>query len=243
MNMEEIKIATGNDKIVDVHPSTFKESIYKYFALFEHMAEEHNLTLLESELQQIYNIVNKDLDNENQQLLQELRKTQAQYEGVVQQNKELQQDLKNSELETSSLLNLLNIACNSLAEIQRHTNCQRVSHRYECNTCDIFALNNHSNCAFNIAKEARKKCGDVHGTKRTLNPFADDYFRNLTYAEIAELAKKSIRLTTENCEMQHKIEDYIEGQCSNCEKTSEHCEFCDIQDLKKITGGGDDTAN
>lgn len=32
-------------------------------------------------------------------------------------------------------------------------------------------------------------------------------------------------------------EEIIEGQCSNCEETSEHCEFCDIQDLKKITGG------
>lgn len=38
------------------------------------------------------------------------------------------------------------------------------------------------------------------------NPFADEYFSGLTYTEIAELAKKSIRLTTEHCEDLHKIE-------------------------------------
>lgn len=65
-------------------PSEIKESIYKYYALFDHMASEHNLTLLESELQQIYNIVNKDLDNdiqariyENNTLRTELEKTKS----------------------------------------------------------------------------------------------------------------------------------------------------------------------
>lgn len=42
------------------------------------------------------------------------------------------------------------------------------------------------------------------------NPFADEYFSGLTYAEIAELAKKSIRLTTEHCEDMHKIEELEE---------------------------------
>ncbi len=49
------------------------------------------------------------------------------------------------------------------------------------------------------------------------NPFSDEYFRNLTYAQIAELAKKSIRLTTEHCEDSHKIEELQQ----KCEKLDE----------------------
>lgn len=36
--------------------------------------------------------------------------------------------------------------------------------------------------------------------------FNDDYFKNLSYEEIAQLAKKSIRITTDNCNLQDKIE-------------------------------------
>lgn len=49
------------------------------------------------------------------------------------------------------------------------------------------------------------------------NPFSDEYFSGLTYAEIAELAKKSIRLTTEHCEDLHKIEELQQ----KCEKLDE----------------------
>lgn len=41
-------------------------------------------------------------------------------------------------------------------------------------------------------------------------PFDDDYFKNLNYEQIAELAKKSIRLTAENCTLRHKLEDIAE---------------------------------
>lgn len=49
------------------------------------------------------------------------------------------------------------------------------------------------------------------------NPFSDKYFSGLTYAQIAELAKKSIRLTTEHCENLHKIEELQQ----KCEKLDE----------------------
>lgn len=241
MEKEEIKIAVAADKIVDVHPSEFKKSIYKYFALFEHMADEHNLTLLESELQQIYRIVNNDLDSENQQLLQELRKTQAQYECVVQQNKELQQDLIHKN-------NLLIAKDAKIASMQKACDPQIIEDACSFVHSLFEMLEKEKITVFKFADETvaeLKRIGNALNDYQEgkPNPFADDYFRNLTYANIAELAKKSIRLTTENCEMQHKIEDYIENQCSNCEETSEHCEFCDIQDLKKIIGGEDDTAN
>ena len=121
---KEIKIATANGKIVDVHPASVKESIYAYYALFEHMANEHNLTLLESELQQIYNIVNKDLENDIQTRINENNKLRAEL-GAVQEK---------------------------------------------------------------------------------LKPFEEDYFKGLTYEAIAELAKKSNRLTKENSKLIKKIE-------------------------------------
>ena len=42
--------------------------------------------------------------------------------------------------------------------------------------------------------------------KKELEPFQDDYFRSLNTQHIAELAKKSIRLTEENREMVHLLE-------------------------------------
>ena len=38
----------------------------------------------------------------------------------------------------------------------------------------------------------------------------DGYFNNLSIEQIFELAKKSIRLTDDNCEMRHKLEDIEE---------------------------------
>lgn len=38
----------------------------------------------------------------------------------------------------------------------------------------------------------------------------DNYFKNVGVKEIFELAKKSIRLTDDNCRMQHKLEDIAE---------------------------------
>ncbi len=49
-------------------------------------------------------------------------------------------------------------------------------------------------------------------TKR-LAPFEDEYFKGLDTKQIAELAKKSIRLTTENRKLENKLSD-IAGICS-----------------------------
>lgn len=53
-------------------------------------------------------------------------------------------------------------------------------------------------------------------TKEKIKPFADEYFSGLTYSEIAELAKKSIRLTKEHCSDLRKIEELQQ----ECEKLS-----------------------
>ena len=41
-------------------------------------------------------------------------------------------------------------------------------------------------------------------------PFEDDYFKGLTYEQIAELAKKSIRITADNIELNDSLEDMNE---------------------------------
>ena len=125
---KETKIATEKDKIIDVRPATVKESVYAYYALFEHMADEHNLTLLESELQQIYNIVNKDLENDIKTRINENNKLRA----------------------------------------------------------------------------------ELVATQENLKPFKDSYFEKLTFEEIAELAKKSIRIAADNSELEDKIEKLSE---------------------------------
>lgn len=49
--------------------------------------------------------------------------------------------------------------------------------------------------------------------RKALEPFEDEYFKGLDTKQIAELAKKSIRLTTENRKLENKLSD-IAGICS-----------------------------
>lgn len=57
----------------------------------------------------------------------------------------------------------------------------------------------------------------LQATKQALEPFQDEYFKGLDTKQIAELAKKSIRLTTENRKLEcvfDEIEKFM------------HYEFC-----------------
>lgn len=42
-------------------------------------------------------------------------------------------------------------------------------------------------------------------SEEDIKPFLDPYFKGLDFKTIAELAKKSIRITAENCKLEHKI--------------------------------------
>lgn len=75
---------------------------------------------------------------------------------------------------------------------------------------------------------------------KDLAPFNDDYFKGLTYEQIAELAKKSIRLTSEN----RNLEDLLQEIKAIAENREIFCEYCDeftcddcgyIKILQKIT--------
>lgn len=65
-------------------------------------------------------------------------------------------------------------------------------------------------------------------------PFDDECFKGLSYEMIAQLAKKSLRLTSDNCKMRHAIEDSYEILCnypqddriSQCIKLLGECSIC-----------------
>lgn len=63
-------------------------------------------------------------------------------------------------------------------------------------------------------KELLHDCNscNFHKYKQALEPFEDEYFKGLDTKQIAELAKKSIRLTTENRKLENKLSD-IAGIC------------------------------
>ena len=126
-----------------------KKDVDYNYTIFEYFAEQHNLTLLEGEINDIVHLVNSALITELQAKGAELQAAVNQYNAVVQQNKELQQEL-----------------------IQ---------------------------------------------TKEKIKPFADEYFSGLTYSEIAKLAKKTIRLTTENRNLETALEE-IDRVIKNLEK-------------------------
>lgn len=72
--------------------------------------------------------------------------------------------------------------------------------------------------------------------RNALEPFQDEYFKGLDTTTIAELAKKSIRLTTENRKLEAALEEIEEEikkyQCDNCEEF--HCDSCDMKDILDI---------
>ena len=65
----------------------------------------------------------------------------------------------------------------------------------------------------NESIQAAKCCECERGTVQEysdlmckLQPFQDDYFKSLNYENIAALAKKSIKITAENSDLEHKLE-------------------------------------
>lgn len=78
--------------------------------------------------------------------------------------------------------------------------------------------------------------------KQALEPFKDDYFKNLDTKTIAELAKKSIRLTTENRKFEDALDEIedIADDYNRVEKTSQYYRdgFDEIQNITNKAKGG-----
>lgn len=77
---------------------------------------------------------------------------------------------------------------------------------------------------FNIYQCYYKLKEMLNEYRQELEPFKDDYFKNLDTKTIAELAKKSIRLTTEN----RKFEDALDEIEENIKAMNNECFYDDI---------------
>lgn len=104
-----------------------------------------------------------------------------------------------------------------------------------------------------VVKQNKDLQQELLQTKEWLKPFNDTYFSKLSYEHIAELAKKSIRITADNREFKYKIgeiQEQIKNHCSECGCRYD-CEnhnlddlngySCILKELKKIVGCSDDT--
>ena len=82
---------------------------------------------------------------------------------------------------------------------------------------------------------------DLAAAEKKLKPFEDSYFGKLTFEEIAELAKKSIRVTADNSELEDKIEKLSE----ELDNEKEICKRLDdfINNFAKIIGIEPETAH
>ena len=52
--------------------------------------------------------------------------------------------------------------------------------------------------------------GVIWYSEEDIKPFLDPYFKGLDFKTLAELAKKSIRITADNCKLEHKLENIID---------------------------------
>lgn len=65
--------------------------------------------------------------------------------------------------------------------------------------------------------------------QKLIDPLLDPYFRGLSSLDIAELAKKSIRLTAENRRLEEALEEIEEIVNEPCvADAQEDCKHCDI---------------
>ena len=61
-----------------------------------------------------------------------------------------------------------------------------------------------------LSYESQKFCYQIEEQTKQLEPFKDEYFKGLDNVVIAELAKKSIRITAENCKLEQTLTEIKE---------------------------------
>ena len=61
-----------------------------------------------------------------------------------------------------------------------------------------------------LISENQKFCCQIEELTKQLEPFQDEYFEGLDNVIIAELAKKSIRITAEYCKLENILRDIKE---------------------------------
>lgn len=82
--------------------------------------------------------------------------------------------------------------------------CEELRKQYNCNACGTC---NGKEDYKNMQKHCEKAIAQNHKYKQELKPFKDPYFKGLDNQIIANLAKKSIRLTTENRKLEQALDE------------------------------------
>lgn len=93
--------------------------------------------------------------------------------------------------------------------------CEELRKQYNCNACGTC---NGKEDYKNMQKHCEKAIAQNHKYKQELKPFKDPYFKGLDNQIIAELAKKSIRHSTENRKLEDaldEIEEFCTLYCDN----------------------------
>lgn len=111
--------------------------------------------------------------------------------------------------------NCIALACNSAAICKQSPNCYYKQLQRRIAECEELKKNNQILCDLykNVDSCLQKRTEKFDRYRKAFEPFEDEYFKGLDTKQIAELAKKSIRLTTENRKLENKLSD-IAGICS-----------------------------
>lgn len=96
--------------------------------------------------------------------------------------------------------------------------------------CSFIMLKNCEKYANMLIKEVSKRDKLNKQLEHQLKPFQDEYFEGLDNAVIAELAKKSIRITAEYC----KLEDILIKIKEICLQQNLKADFTACEILEKI---------
>lgn len=116
---------------------------------------------------------------------------------------------------------------------KKEIQCEYCTVRSNENKCKALEIEFH-NC-LNILE--KKKCPiyklkqQLQTKERELEPFKDDYFKNLDTKVIAKLAKKSIRLTTENRKLEAILNLYEDSSRSLSKSV--------LKLIEKVEGSGE----
>lgn len=159
----------------------------------------------------------------------QLQRTTTQYDTVLEQNKSLQTELKTKEQECEELKERLNeVLCDvDTKECEHRMFCGEPigygCRAYENQSCNE---NDFLNCHFR--QKQRFKLENIC-YKQALMPFEDEYFKDLDTKTIAELAKKSIRLTRENRKLEDTLDEIerLAWEVPSCSEANDILEIID----------------
>ena len=109
----------------------------------------------------------------------------------------------------------------------------------------IYPQTNYTTQQFYTKEEYDKLQAENERLKARLRPLEDSYFKGLSSIEIAELAKKSIRVTAENRKLEYALQEIREIAGFHTSKDDSEDVQSDMQDIldkiNEVIGGVNET--